>query len=96
MKFKIPTEIDLAGQTFQVVMEPSIQKLAGCCGQTHFDEGIIIINPQLRPDTRNVTYFHELTHAILMTMGAQDLNKDEAFVDTFGNLLWQSFKTAKY
>lgn len=96
MKFKIPSEIDLAGQTFQVVQDPSIQKLSGCCGQTHFDEGVIIINPQLRPDTRNVTYFHELVHAILMTMGAGELNKDEAFVDTFGNLLWQSFKTAKY
>jgi len=96
MKFKIPREIDIAGQTFQVIQDPSIQKLAGCCGQTHFDEGVIVINPELRPDTRNVTYFHELTHAILMTMGASDLNKDEAFVDTFGNLLWQSFKTSKY
>ena len=96
MKFKIPNQIDLAGQTLDVVMDPSIQKLSGCCGQTHFDEGVIIINPNLRPDTRAVTYFHELVHAILMTMGNQDLNKDEAFVDTFGNLLWQSFKTAKY
>ncbi len=96
MKFKIPKEIDLAGQTFTIIQDPSIQKLANCCGQTHFDEGVIVINPQLRPDTRNVTYFHELVHAVLMTMGAMELNKDGAFVDTFGNLLWQSFKTAKY
>lgn len=96
MKFKIPTQIELAGQTFDIVKEPSIQKLANSCGQTHFDDGLIIINPQLREDTRNVTYFHELVHAILMTMGDQELNKDESFVDTFGNLLWQSFKSAKY
>lgn len=96
MKFKIPQEFDLAGQTFQVIMDPNMRKLSGCCGQTHFDEGFIVIDPSLRGDTKAVTYFHELTHAILMTMGMQDLNKDEAFVDTFGNLLWQSFKTAKY
>lgn len=96
MKFKIPTEIDIAGQTFVVIQDQAVKKLGGCCGQTHFDEGVIVIDPALRTDTRNVTYFHELVHTILMTMGASDLNKDEAFVDTFGNLLWQSFKSAKY
>ena len=96
MKFKIPTEIELAGQTFKIAMDPSLRQISGCCGQTHFDEGMIIIDPGLRGDTKAVTYFHELTHAILHTMGATDLNKDEAFVDMLGNLLWQSFKSAKY
>ncbi len=96
MKFKIPSEIQIAGQTFLVVQDPAIKKLSGCCGQTHFDEGVIIIDPHLKPDTKAITYFHELVHAILMTMGYNDLNKDEAFVDNFGSLLWQSFKTAEY
>lgn len=96
MKFKIPRELDIAGQTFQVIQDSSVKQLGGCCGQTHFDEGVIVIDPSLRADTKNVTYCHELVHTILMTMGAGDLNKDEAFVDTFANLLWQSFKSAKY
>lgn len=96
MKFKIPNQIDLAGQTFDVVMDANLRRLSGCCGQTHFDEGFIVIDPGLRGDTKAVTYFHELVHAILSTMGNTELNKDEAFVDTFGNLLWQAFKTAKY
>lgn len=96
MKLKIPAQIDLAGQTFQIVLDPALRKLSGCCGQTHFDDNLIVIDEQLRGDTRAVTYYHELVHAILSTMGAQDLNKDEAFVDNFANLLWQSVKTSKF
>lgn len=96
MKFKIPQEIDIAGQTFQIVMEPTLQKIANCCGQTHFDSGLILIDPGLPAQVKGVTYFHELVHAILITMGRDDLNRDEAFVDMVGNLLWQSFKSAKY
>lgn len=96
MKFKIPSQIQIAGQTFAVIQDPSIKTLAGCCGQTHFDEGVIIIDPNLRPDTKAITYHHELVHAILMTMGMHELNKDEAFVDNFGSLLWQANKTSVY
>lgn len=96
MKFKIPSQIDLAGQTFSIVMDPNLRKLSGCCGQTHFDDNFIVIDPGLPPDTKGVTYFHELVHAILSTIGDEELNKNEAFVDTFGNLLWQAFKSAKY
>ena len=96
MKFKIPSEIDLAGQTFKIIMDPNLRKISNCCGQTHFDDGVIVIDPGLRDDVRGVTYYHELVHAILMSMGMQELNKDEGFIDMFGNLLWQATKTAKY
>lgn len=96
MKFKIPSQIQLAGQTFNIVPDPAVKKLAGCCGQTHFDEGVIIIDPNLKSDTLGITYFHEVVHAILMTMGQAELNKDEAFVDNFASLLWQAHKTATY
>lgn len=95
MKFKIPNQFELAGQTFVVIQDASIKKLSGCCGQTHFDDGVIIIDPNLKPDTKNITYFHELIHAILMTMGMDELNKDESFVDNFGSLLWQSIKSSE-
>lgn len=96
MKFKIPSQFDLAGMTFTVVSDPAVKKLAGCCGQTHFDEALIIIDPHQKPDTLGITYYHELVHAILMTMGQNDLNKDESFVDNFASLLWQAQKTATY
>lgn len=96
MKFKIPSQIDLAGQTFTVITDPAVKKLAGCCGQTHFDEGVIIIDPNQKADTLGITYYHEVVHAILMTMGYQDLNKDESFVDNFASLLWQAQKSAQY
>lgn len=96
MKFKIPSEIQVSGQTFTIVQDPAVKKLAGCCGQTHYDEGFIIIDPSLKADTLGITYYHELVHAILMTMGQAELNKDEAFVDNFASLLWQAHKTAVY
>lgn len=96
MKLKIPSQIDLAGQTFQVIVDPNLRKVSGCCGQTHFDDGIIIVDQNLSADTKAVTYYHELVHAILVTMGSHDLNKDESFVDNFANLLWQSQKSSKF
>jgi Zn-dependent peptidase ImmA (M78 family) len=96
MKFKVPKSFDLAGNTFQVFQDQSVHKLAGCWGQTHFDDGIVILAKSLKPDMEAITFNHELVHAILLTMGQTELNKDEAFVDNFASLLWQAHKSAKY
>lgn len=96
MKFKLPSEVQIAGQSFTVIADPAVKKIGGCCGQTHFDEGFIVIDPNLKPDTLGITYYHEIVHAILMTMGQSELNKDESFVDNFASLLWQAQKTATY
>ena len=39
------------------------------------------------------TFYHELVHAILFTMGRN--NHDEDFVDTFGNFLHQFSETVQ-
>ena len=36
------------------------------------------------------TFFHELIHAVLFTMGKDKLNNDEKFVDVFAGLLHQA------
>lgn len=36
------------------------------------------------------TFYHELTHAILGTMGKKDLNNDEEFVCTFSGFLCEA------
>lgn len=38
-----------------------------------------------------VTFYHELVHAILFTMGK--MQHDEEFVDAFGSLLYQFMRT---
>lgn len=42
------------------------------------------------------TFYHELTHAILKTMGEYELNNNEKFVCSFSSLLTESIRSFKY
>jgi hypothetical protein len=42
------------------------------------------------------TFYHELTHAILKTMGEYELNNNERFVCTFSSLLTEAIRSFKY
>lgn len=42
------------------------------------------------------TFYHELTHAILKTMGEYELNNNERFVCTFSSLLTEAVRSFKY
>ena len=55
------------------------------------DEELIPINE----DVKEKTFYHELVHAILANMHQYDLFKDEFFVETFGNNLYEFMKTKK-
>lgn len=96
MKFKIPREFELAGQTISVVQTPDIGYLSRACGMSKFDDGLIVIDPTLKGDIKPITFYHEMVHFILNQLGRYELCQDEGFVDSFANLLWQSIKTAKY
>ena len=51
----------------------------------------IIIRAGLNEQMTQQTFFHELVHAIMFTMGK--LNHDEEFTDAFGALLHQYERT---
>ena len=42
------------------------------------------------------TFYHELTHAILKTMGEYELNNNEKFVNTFSGFLTEAIRSFKY
>ena len=42
------------------------------------------------------TFFHELTHSILDTMGEFDLSKNEKFVNTFAGFLTEAMHDAYF
>lgn len=97
MKFRLPKQIELGGATITVKESEGLTKHAGALGQSIYDTLEIHLDQKLKPeDVKAITYYHELTHFILHTMGQNELNRDEGFVDNFANLLWQSIKTAKY
>ena len=43
------------------------------------------------PSSKENTYWHEVTHCILDTMGRGDLSKDEAFVCCFAGFLTECY-----
>lgn len=42
------------------------------------------------------TFLHEIVHAVLDTMGREELSRDESFVDGLSEALTQVFTTAEY
>lgn len=97
MRFKTPKEIEVGGQLFKIIQTDSLRKLAGAFGQAHLMTGEIYLDTKDTPvDTQAITYYHEVFHCILDTLGRKELCLDEEFVDSVANLLWQSIKTAKY
>jgi hypothetical protein len=72
------------------------------CGNITLSEGIIHIGDKI---TRSIkqsetsklnTFYHELTHAILRTMGEFELNNNEKFVCTFSGFLTEAIRSFKY
>lgn len=53
----------------------------------------ILIKAGMSPQATEVTFYHELVHAILFSMGK--MTHDEEFVENFGSLLHQFNKTVK-
>lgn len=47
-------------------------------------------------DSKRQTFYHELTHAILDTMGEGELSKNEKFVNTFSSFLNEALRNARY
>ncbi len=60
-------------------------------GQIDFKQGKIYINKDMSDDVKAETIVHEITHAILVYIGRQDLTEDEPFVQAFGNAIFQMF-----
>jgi hypothetical protein len=90
----IPKKFQLMGKSFTVkVIGKNNWEDPEIWGQCDFANNTIEVL-DLNPETNEQTFFHELVHAILMTMNNK-LNKNETFVDMFGALLHQALKTSK-
>lgn len=95
-KFKIPSSIELGGQTIKISLKDDLSR-GGAHGMARYDDCEIWFDSKLKPnDLMGITYYHELMHFIFSTLGREDMKNDEGLVDSVGNLLWQAHKTAKY
>jgi Zn-dependent peptidase ImmA (M78 family) len=92
----IPASLKLLGHTITVRLVPEAEwKHDDCVGLYEAHRHRILIRDSISESLQHHTFYHELTHAILGTMGHQ-LNGDEVFVDMFSGLLHQAVSTTKF
>lgn len=96
----IPTKLNVGGQEVEVRM---VERGDGnCLGHSRVAQGCIEIADKYDRDSKVSdssklnTFYHELTHAILYTMGEIELNNNEKFVCTFSSFLTEALTTAQY
>ena len=76
-------KVKLAGATWVVKETDDIHELGRCEHNTQ----TIFINKNQNKQGKELTFIHELVHAILFTMG--EMEHDERFVEGFAQLLYQ-------
>ena len=96
MKFKIPKKFKVGSVDYEV------KRVEHCGDNDDFGfwrpQGIIEIANQaggyeVSESKKRQVFLHELTHAVLFTMGKENLNDDESFVNTFSSFLSEAINT---
>ena len=101
MKYvKIPKSFKVGGQLLEVrLVERCDDNTIGTCA---LSEGFVEIAEKHSKDSTQSesskinTFFHELTHAILRTMGETELNDNERFVCCFSGFLTEAMEHAYF
>lgn len=101
MKYtKIPQNYRVGGTTMQV-------RIVDRCSDNAFGEcflgaGYIEIAETVNKDDKQSadskvnTFYHELVHSILDTMGYSDMSKDEKFVNCFAGFLTEAMQNSVF
>jgi len=95
MSKKRPTTFDIFGRTFTIKYTEDLIQHDSCYGLWRPDKGEVTIQTNLDRGLEDHTLWHELTHAILDSIGNEELSKNEVFVDLFGAALHQVVKTLR-
>lgn len=86
----IPDKVSIGGQMLEVIQPNEIEggKLGQCCVAAGYIKIADTFNGKKQSgSSKENTFWHEVTHAILDTMGRGDLNEDESFVCCFSGFL---------
>ena len=83
----LPTSFTLAGFEWTIVVRADLSEYGRCDPSTQ----VIYIREGMNEQMTQQTFFHELVHAIMFTMG--HTTHDEVFTDAFGAFLHQYEKT---
>ena len=100
MKYSIPKNLQVGGQDINVSFEDKLDN--DCFGLSSISGGYIKIaksfnNGTPQSDTSKCnTFYHELVHAILDTMGENELSRNEKFVNCFAGFLTEAMTEAYF
>ena len=101
-RFKLPSSFTLGSLRFKVreLPAPDLHKLAGgeCYGLFMPDRQEIVVTAKRRglsEALRAQTFYHELGHALLWTIGSKDYENEKA-VDALGHALKQFMETREH
>lgn len=72
-----------------------VSTLPGCMGCCDNSKAVISLLKSLPAHVKEQTFYHELVHAILFSMGKPQDQHDEQFTDAFATFLQQYLKTKK-
>ena len=85
----VVTSFQLGGFDWMVKFVKDLSEYGKCDAMTQ----TIYIREGMNTDSTKQTFYHELVHAIMFSMG--HTQHDEIFTDAFGGMLLQFEKTAK-
>jgi hypothetical protein len=95
----IPKCFSILGHTYNVVLSDNFLEVTGNLGSAnHHTNAISVQKPTqaiLSESQAEQTFWHEVVHVILYHMNAEELHKDEDFVDTFAGHLHQVIESMK-
>lgn len=92
----IPKEFKLFGTTYTVEqLSKVIYNKESVLGQYKHDEATIQLRKNLKRELKELTYLHEMVHAILLTLEYTELGYNEQFVERFSKALHQVLTTSK-
>lgn len=94
MEIKIPKTFKIFGLTFKVTQPHKIDNKDNW-GECSISKKSIKVKRSLNQEQKEITYLHELTHAILDCLEYNDLSHNEEFVERFSKALHQALKTSE-
>lgn len=94
----IPEQFKLNGKTIKVIIDDDYCEQNELLGEADFTEKLItlcnkICKKRIKKSEKEKTYYHELVHMILDSMGKDRLKWNEDFVDLFALRLYEYEKT---
>lgn len=90
----IPRSFEIFGLTFKVKQPWKVDK-DDHWGECSIAKKTIKIKRSLDQPQKEITYLHEVTHAILDCLEYNDLSNDEDFVERFSKAMHQVIKSSK-